>query len=253
MHRTGHPKFLAALLAGAALSLLAAAPALAASKFTDLKKEPAIRSKVELSKGRFEISPFLGVSILDGSFNRLLVVGAHLKYHLTPWLDIGGHISGTAVKIKTTIHNDICTVRESLSMPCDDGTNPDSFPGRTRAANFQAFLQASLTPMYGKVSLFGALFLRYEFALFGGFGVVGTNNLAGTASALRPSPTFGTDIHLYFTEFFALDIQFRDTVVLDNWYGVTNASGDLDLKANHLAMFTFGATIMLPFKAKRTK
>jgi hypothetical protein len=250
---------LAMALTAVAASWAAGAPALAASKFTDLDKEPACIGCLELSKGRFEVAPFMGVTILDGSFNRLLMVGAHLKYHLSGWLDIGGHIAGTAAPISTGIRTDVCTVRDGLGMPCDS-TDPDAFPGRTRTAKYEAFLQASVTPIYGKMSLFGAIFFKYEFSIFGGFGVVGTNTLAPNTlpcaergKCLRPSPTFGTDLHMFVTQFLALDLQFRDTVVLENWYGVTNASGDLVLKANHLAMFTFGVSIFLPFTAKRSK
>src|SRR5690349_13437122 len=66
---------------------LLATPAFA--KGTSIAGQPAVRHKIELRKGRFELAPTFETAIaLD--YKDIYAGGLRAEYHLNDWLSIGG-------------------------------------------------------------------------------------------------------------------------------------------------------------------
>ena len=138
-------------------------------------------------------------------------------------------------------------------------------------------LYVALTPFAGKISMFGALFARYDVYGMIGLGGLILGNTFGTDSAeedpaggqcpsgdpnrcdpqnagVRIGGMFGVGSHLFFNQWFGLNIELRDYLAASNPAGldvdgnrVLNASDET--LGNNLFV-SVGVTIMLPPTAK---
>ncbi|NJK32622.1 MAG: outer membrane beta-barrel domain-containing protein [Deltaproteobacteria bacterium] len=174
--------------------------------------------------------------------------------------------------------------------------------GLTRL-QYTGSLDVAFTPFSGKLGLFSAIFTEYDIYVFGGFGFAGwqrhypdavptsdqlqipnsTNpggmdfcvepNVGINSECLlhpvqpdngfRPGGSFGAGIHLFLTDWAALNLEVHDIIVGHNDAGLNATIDDVppqvqntasgDRVVRHNASFNLGVTFYVPPKAKRSR
>ncbi len=166
-----------------------------------LEGEPIVRKKLKLRKFRFQLTPFIGMS-LSQPFVHMGYVGARIGVHFADWIGVragfgygvihldskllkainnGGLPTGIAPgAMDTTVMNGaMCPAGGAPCRSSADSDNPaplkhDFRAGLTRA-QWQSSVDLVFTPFEGKLGLFSAIFTEYDIYLFGGLGLVGFN------------------------------------------------------------------------------
>lgn len=163
-----------------------------------LEGEPIVRKKLQLRKFRFQLQPFIGMS-LSQPFVHMGYVGAKIGVHFADWIGVRagfgyGVIALDSKLLKAINGGGLPTGLAPGSMsntgqmcpaggaPCrlnSDEDNPaplkhDFQAGLTRA-QWQSSIDLVFTPFAGKLGLFSAIFTEYDIYLFGGLGLVGFN------------------------------------------------------------------------------
>jgi hypothetical protein len=251
-----------------------AGTAQAQSKFTKLDQQPGVRHKVELRDDRWEIVPEAAGS-LNSPLTQHLMGRLRFRKHFSDFFALG--ITGFGGTIfATKSFNNVIAIQDidgaagadlpnglaDLKGNADAGFDPLR---RVRAVKFGASLDGELTPIYGKLGIFGRYFLRYDLSAILGMGAVQTagilpvvdaaNNPAGSAATdarFIPAPHFGIGTRLFVNDFFALNVEFRDTLILDNFDGGL-VQGQPDTKLNNFVTGSIGAAIFFPTVAKISK
>jgi outer membrane beta-barrel protein len=262
--------------------LVAAAPTRAlAERRNPLEGQPAVRHKVELRKLRFEITPqFLTSTNQD--YKNAFGPGVMLQFHIFDWLGIGAQFAYT-FNTNTPLENKVRDQLKNVTSYTYPGPQPtlQMHDERVLNINYVTSIFASVVPMWGKLSLFSALFLNYDFFVDGGIGIVGYSqngcckNVArpahpvpGTTETLSDPNTedpsifagtkvggmIGVGVHLYFNDWIGIELELRDYITRANPGGAdVNAdrhlTGDDEGPQNNI-FFGFGVNLMLPPRAK---
>jgi outer membrane beta-barrel protein len=252
-------------------TFVVAGTASAQSKFTKLGEEPAIRHKVELRDNRWEIVPE-GAGSLNSPLRQHVMGGLRFRYHLSDAFAVG--ITGFGgITFPTKNFTGIIQVQDrdadgNADLPNGESDlkanndNADFDPlRRVRAVKFGGSVDGELTPIYGKLGIFGKYFVRYDLSLVLGMGVVQTAGIlaevddaggAGVDARFIPSPHVGVGSRLFVNDFIALNLEFRDTLVLDNFDG--GLINDVPATTlNNFVTGTLGASIFFPTTAKISK
>jgi outer membrane beta-barrel protein len=255
-------------------STLAALPSAARAEHkSPLADAPAIRKRVELRDKRFEIGVGAG-STVNETFYHDILLNAHLAFHITDWLAIGGAGLFNATSLATGFHDELTS---TLKNPQDGGRAPNVATANAGMNKPSMILagQLELTPFTGKFSIFGKLFAHYDFFLFGGPAYVTlvkansatvTENGKNVTECVEKSTdqsiqtcyntggaigaTFGGGLHAYFNDFVGLSAELRDTLNRDNPAG-RDVNGDQyadkrDLNWSGHWTFTLGVTVFFP-------
>lgn len=268
---------------------LAPATAQAEDKKNPLAGQPAIRHRIELRKRRFEITPQLQVS-MNQDFRHFIGGGAVLNFHINDWLGIALQVAGGGgvdSALGSSIRDKLIPESKIPYNPAMTSDRPKFQPSQEQytahlgSVNLAASLYAQLTPMAGKLSLFGALYLRYDLYVMAGFGLMKVGNTwadytnankdspsrCSTASidtdpnkcdprndGMKPAFMWGVGLHLFFTDWLALNLELRDFVAKTNMGGLdTNGDRALDESDGLITNNLFagvGLTFMLPLRAK---
>jgi len=251
------------LLATALLTGALTSPARAQERRSPLADAPAIRKKVELRDKRFEIGAGLGSTIGQDYYHGVMV-NARIGFHLTDWLAIAGVVGHNLTpRFKTSF------TKELLKLP--DTMGADRTPTKGEALNGMNQIgqvlaaQAEIAPFAGKFSLFGKLFMAYDFYGFGGPGFI--NFKSDVACPAMPMPgqscaitgmklggNFGMGLRAFFNDFVAINIEARDILVRTNPAG-RDENGDQyadkhDLTWDSNLMLNINATLFLPSQAR---
>ena len=164
-----------------------------AQRKNPLEGQPAVRHKVEFLKGRFEVTPRLGMTFLQ-DFKHNFLVGASLEYHITSWLSIGAFFDYAALPWDTELTNEIeATVPDRLNID----TSVDPSPSKKIMHNaldtlmFQAGVYVAYSPWFGKLSLFGKVFANFDFYLLAGAGFA---MLKAGEMRINPNCTVDADV-----------------------------------------------------------
>jgi|SRR5579883_1792856 len=250
MRRTLTPLYGIVLLAGV---LVGGAEARADHK-NPLEGKPAIMHKKELRKLRFEATPQFVFS-LNQVFRQFVGGGIVLQFHITDWLGVAAQVAGGG-SVDTALTSNIVSV-----LPTDPN-DPNRAPFQPTLQQFRDHLAdiaaqfsfyATLTPIAGKMSIFGAAFIHYDvYGLIGIGGLYLSNNFQnsnaeptgqahvtecldpntpmgesglGTRSPNTCDPqnsgvkfggVFGIGAHLFFNDYLALNLEVRDFLVKSN-------------------------------------
>lgn len=202
---------------------------------------PAVRKMRVYRKGRFQIQPEFGATLVD-QFSRTLFVGAQIGYHFTDWLGVHAFFDYGVVPVDTYLTDQVKqngqrTDNNALSLP-----DPANFNDQIGRINFLTGVQATFIPLRGKLSLFQALFVDTDFYLFGGVAFASVEERADTdgsvctattlrraresgnytqaddaclktqgarATRLAIAPTFGVGLSMYFTDYVAMTLEWR--------------------------------------------
>lgn len=184
-----------AFLAGAV-----AMPSIAsAAKPGPLVGEPIVRKKLQYRKFRFQVTPFVGMS-LSQPFVHMGYAGVRLGTHFAEWVGVRGTFAYGVVALDSQL---LRAVNDGgLPTGVEPGTNDLTFPGAPACpgdgppcrelgesdnpaplvhdfksgltrAQWQGSLDAVFTPFSGKLGLFSAAFTQYDIYIFGGLGLMG--------------------------------------------------------------------------------
>jgi outer membrane beta-barrel protein len=271
------------LLVLLALPTLLPETAAHADRRNPLEGQPAVRRRLLLRKLRFEVTPQFVTSI-NQDYKHAFGPGINLQFHLTDWLAIG--VQGAYTLNTNTGLED--KVRSALPDEAVMPYNKYSGPQPTRqmhdsrvlsvGAIFSAYAQ--VTPFYGKIAFFSALFVNYDLYVNGGIGFVNytssccripdttgkpnsnvnqedPNTQNVRFDGLKIGGQIGVGAHIYFNEWFGLQFELRDYIVGANPGGLdTNGDRHLDSHdegAQNNIFFGVGLTFMLPPTARQTR
>lgn len=175
-----------------------------AAKKGPLEGEPIVRKKLELRKFRFQLTPFVAMS-LSQPFVHMGYVGAKATFHFADWIAARGTFGYGIVPLESKLlraindgglpegrapgtddpsvaGDQICATEPNGGAPCRnaaDDRNPAPLLHDFRAglvrAQWQSSVDVVFTPFAGKLGLFSAIFTEYDIYLFGGLGLVGYN------------------------------------------------------------------------------
>lgn len=211
----------AALAAFVALPTDAEAASIAGprrSALDRLEEGDAIRNRLLLRGGRFEVAPQLGFTLND-AFRRNLLFGAQLNYHLTDSVAVGLTAMG-GVAFDSALAERIA----------------DERPQRTKSGAFsdvKLLTSAELiyTPLVGKFAVVGRYVFGYDFHAIAGLGaslVGGGEDLDDFAFA----PVVGLGMRVFFEDWMAVTFQVRDYIYSSALNAVPSAEGTGDNSAD---------------------
>jgi outer membrane beta-barrel protein len=295
----------------------------AAGRKSVLEGEPIVRKKLQLRKFRFQLTPYVGMS-LSQPFVHMGYAGARVGFHFADWIGARAGFGYGVVNVDSALLRAVNggglpvgippgTTDNSVPMgpmcpagapcrPLAETDNPapllhDFQAGLTRA-QWQSSVDVVFTPFAGKLGLFSAAFTNYDIYLFGGLGLVGWNAHTDSAStaeqlSLDTNPdsmnycvdansggqnaecllhpvdpddgvklgfSFGGGVHLFITNFVAMNLEVQDIVTSNNLAGLNTTVDDIpplvdrrDRDVFHNVTLQIGAKFYIPFKAKRSK
>ena len=253
-----------------------------------LEKDAAVRHRRLLVKNRFELTP-LFESTISADFRHIIGGGLKLEYHFSDMLSFG--VVGVAsTSINTALVNKISGTLEKTADPTTREPSAEEFLDHLNSMPFHGAAYLSLTPWYGKLAAFSQAYVAFDFYFQAGVAVAQlksdcpTNVCSDTAPGQnRPNPTdpsnplppdenpnndpplnngtkvglyLGGGIHVFLSDFIALDLTVRDYAFSDNPSGADyDANLYVDTKDNrfiHHLFFGLGVSIMFPTTVKRT-
>jgi outer membrane beta-barrel protein len=278
-------RLLIALVVGVVLGGSAVRDAHAQHRESTLKDQPAVRNRLLLVKGRFELTPSFE-STINADFRHVVGGGAKLEFHLSDMLSFGA-IGVFATSIDTGL---VKRIDPTLEESVNDMTREPSqteFKEHLNTMPIHGAAFASLTPWYGKLAAFGKAFVNFDFYFQAGVSVaqlksnctsdICSDDAPGVGHPTDEPPVppddnpnndpplnagtkvglyLGGGIHVFMNEFLALDLTVRDYAFNDNPSGA-DFDANLYVDSNdsrflHHLFMGVGVSVMLPMKAKRT-
>lgn len=211
---------------------------------------PAVRKLVQYRELRFSAGLQFAYTFPNKYMHNLLM-GGRLEFNITDWVAIGA-VGYYSVNIPTSLTDYISTSQNIGGEPTEPADS--NFPSYTGAGNFEdqvALLkgmylgQLAVVPFRGKMSMFEKLFVAIDGSIFVGGGVVhlderadceyvsdadtscGTkdNPIINRTTRFAPTFTWGVGFMAYFSEWFAVNLEYRMTPFKWN-AGGTDESGN---------------------------
>ena len=256
-----------------------------------LAKDVAVRHRRLLVKNRFEATPLFESSI-DADFQHTVGGGLKLEYHLSDMLSIGA-VGVASTSLHTSLVDRIVKTLPDTPNMTKDPTK-DQYLDHLNSMPFHGAAYASLTPWYGKLAAFSTAFVSFDFYFQAGVSFamlksscpasVCTDKFPGvshmdpaTGDTIPPDNDpkndpplndgqriglyLGGGIHVFLSDFLALDLTVRDYAFSDNpsgadfnadqFVGTSATLGDDNRFLHHL-FFGAGLSIMLPTTVQRT-
>jgi outer membrane beta-barrel protein len=270
-----------------------ATPALAERRTNGLKDDVAVRHRKLLVKGRFEAAP-LFESTINAEFQHVVGGGLKLEYHLSDMLSIGG-IGVFAKNINTKLTDRIVPTLEGTPNDMTREPSQDEFTLRLNEMPLHGAGYVSITPWYGKLAAFSQAYVAFDFYFQAGISFAQLKSDCPTSVCDDPAPGqsrpggpmgemlppdnnpnndpplnsgqrvglyLGGGIHVFLSDFLALDLTVRDYAFSDNpsgadynadlFVGKNPQTGDDDNRFLHHLFFGAGVSIMFPTSVKRT-
>ena len=199
-----------------------------------LEEGDAIRNRLLLRGGRFELTPTLGFTLND-AFQRNILFGAHLAYHLND--DWGLGITGVA---GFALDSDLA---ERIKSERADKVEDDSFSSVGVLGTFEVIY----TPLIGKFALFGRSVVNYDIHVLLGAGATLLNGSTDVEGA-TPTGVVGVGLRAFVNDGMAVNVQVRDYIYSSAINAVTSSdSGEEETKADATFSNNFAMTIGVAF------
>jgi outer membrane beta-barrel protein len=257
-----------------------------------LAKDVAVRHRRLLVKNRFEVTPLFESSI-DADYQHTIGGGLKLEYHLGDMLSIGV-IGVGSTSLHTGIVDKVVDTLPPTPKPGSKDPTKDQFLEHLNSMPLHGAAYLSLTPWYGKLAAFSSAFVAFDFYFQAGVSFAmlksdcpktaghcddthpGTSIMQGMDSVPadndpkndpplndgnRVGLYLGGGIHVFLSDFLALDLTVRDYAFSDNpsgadynadqFVGTSPTLGDDNRFLHHL-FFGAGLSIMFPTTVKRT-
>jgi outer membrane beta-barrel protein len=267
-------------------------PAHAEPRQNTLASDVAVRHRRLLVKRRFEVTP-LFESTVNADYRHIIGGGLKVEYHLSDMWSIGAvGVGSTAVN--TALVNKILPSLEKTADPATREPSQTEFKDHLNSMPLHGAAFLSFTPWYGKLAAFGQAFVAFDFYFQAGvsFAMLKSDcpKTAGHCDDTHPGQSvmqgmdsvpadndpkndpplndgnrvglyLGGGIHVFLSDFLALDLTVRDYAFSDNpsgadynadqFVGTSSTLGDDNRFLHHL-FFGAGLSIMLPTTVKRT-
>jgi outer membrane beta-barrel protein len=256
-----------------------------------LAADVAVRHRRLLVKNRFEVTPLFESSI-DADFQHTVGGGLKLEYHLGDMFSIGFVGVGSTSLHTSLVDKVLVTLPDTPSATSKDPSK-DQFLDHLNSMPFHGAAYLSLTPWYGKLAAFSSAYLAFDFYFQAGvsFAMLKSDCPATVCSDTHPGKSLpgandmdippdndpkndpplndgnrvglylGGGVHVFLSDFLALDLTVRDYAFSDNpsgadynadqFVGTSPTLGDDNRFLHHL-FFGAGLSIMLPTTVKRT-
>lgn len=240
----------ASLLAITVLTLTSASTALAqedkAPNVVD-DSGPVVRRKLLYRSTRFEAAPLIGVTVAD-PFNRSVVVGANLNFHLTNEIGIGLTGGYGVTQWSTSLRENMDAELQRVNRL---GDLEYSYMSWVVGA------EGSFVPFYGKFALLDSAIVNYDFHLIGGVSFVGVGavNAQTDTAPVNPritkstvAPTIGAGMRFFIGDMLSLNLDFRDYIY--SKATVSRSGAQINEELSNNAMLTIGLGIFLPGDVK---
>ena len=263
-----------------ALALVTVGGVAHAQRVSPLEGKPPIMRRVEMRDGRFELSPQFMFSANE-DFRQFVGVSIVAQYHINDWLGIAaqaGFGGGMDTGLTGRLVGDSPEAANGTLPATENGLQPSAqqFYAHLASIQYVMSLYAALTPFAGKLQFFGTGSLHYDTYVMIGFGGMGLTNsytsdqvadsdcASGDPNRCLPQNAgfkaggmFGLGVHLFFNDWFGLNLEARDWLASTNMGGLDvnrdrKLTSDDDTIANHL-FFSVGVTFMLPPTAHISK
>jgi len=251
-----------------------------AERRNPLAGPPAVRRRIHMRKLRFEVSPQFLTSI-NQDYKHAFGPGANLQFHLTDWLAVGAQ-GAYLFNSNTALEDRVRGVLPTTAYNSYSGPQPNLqiHDQHVLAINAIISAYAQITPFYGKIAFFSALFMNYDLYVNGGVGIVhyksscctpvdtankpnydatmsDPNTQNGNFDGIKIGGQIGVGAHVYFNEWIGLQFELRDYIVGANPGGLdVNGDRTLDKKdegPQNNIFFGAGVTIMLPPTARQSR
>lgn len=259
-----------------------------------LDGQPSVRRRVMFLPQRFEVTPHVGFTYLQ-DFKHSFLIGVRAEYHALEWLSFGVFFDYAVVNFDTGLTKEIVS-----TLPSELNTNTLVDPSPSKAIMkdaldslmFKAGVFVAYTPWFGKLSLFGKLFAKFDMHILAGVGFVmlkaGTFDYNSGADedgfdaectntsklcfnrtedngGIKIGPLFGFGLRFWALKWLAVALTFHTIVIKRNSAGF-DRTGDTD--PNHpnvlvidkkdeswenLMSFTIGVSFFFPMNAPRSK
>jgi outer membrane beta-barrel protein len=262
------------------LALPSLAPEVAhAERRNPLAGQPAVRRRLLMRKLRFEVTPQFVTSI-NQDYKHAFGPGGNLQFHITDWLAVGAQgvymfNADTALEDRVRAQLPTGTYTYLGGPGTNHGPQPTLQIHDQHVLGINAIMSAyvQITPFYGKIAFFSALFVNYDLYVNGGIGFVNyiqngccTNTANDSAhpdpnvenasqfAGLKVGGQIGVGAHIYFNEWFGLQFELRDYIVGANPGGFdtdgNRVLNSADEGPQNNIFFGFGLTFMLPPSAR---
>jgi outer membrane beta-barrel protein len=254
-----------------------------AERRNPLAGQPAVRRRLLMRKLRFEVSPTFVTSI-NQDYKHAFGGGGNLQFHLTDWLAVGvqgAYFTNTNTALEDKVR---AALPDERSMPYNSYSGPQPtrqmHDSRVLGINAVFSAYAQITPFYGKIAFFSALFVNYDLYVNGGIGFVNYTSSCCNTGSINMKPNYnpaaddpntqnfkfdglkvggqvGVGAHIYFNEWLGLQFELRDYIVGANPGGL-DVNGDRKLTkddegAQNNIFFGVGLTFMLPPSARQSR
>jgi outer membrane beta-barrel protein len=253
-----------------------------------LDGQPSVRRRVMFLPQRFEVTPQVGFTYLQ-DFKHSFLVGARAEYHVLDWLSFGGFFNYAVVNFDTGLTKEI---ESTLPSILNTNTLVDPSPSKRVMQDaldslmFTAGVYLAYTPWFGKLSLFGKLFAKFDMHILVGAGFVmlkkGTFddqfydpkcvdtsklcfNREDDNGGIKIGPLFGFGLRFWALRWLAVSFTFHSIVIKRNSAGFDRTGNTdpefpdvlvIDKKDEsweNLMSFTFGVSFFFPMNAPRSK
>jgi outer membrane beta-barrel protein len=262
-------------------------------RLNSLHSDVAVRHRRLLLRGRFEFTP-LFESTINADFQHTIGGGVKLEYHLSDMWSIGVvGVYGTSIHTGLVDKLVNANSPSKLEDSTNDMTREPSvteFLDHLNSMPVHGAAYISLTPWYGKLAAFSQAYVAFDFYFQAGVAFaqlqsdcpmsVCSDKTPGKATP-NPDPTgepippdfdprndpplnnggrlglyLGGGIHVFLSDFIALDLTVRDYAFSDNPSGADFDANryvdDKDSRFIHHLFFGIGVAIMFPTTVKRT-
>jgi len=257
---------------------------------TSLAEQPAVRHRLLLVRGRFELTPAFEANV-NADYKYTLSGGLRAEYHLSDMLSFGA-VGFYGVSVNTGLTGRILDSLDPNSPAGDPDPTPTEYEQHLNDIPIHGAAYVSITPWYGKLAAFGASFVNFDFYFSGGLAfaqlasecdpTVCSDDRPGIPSVIEDPDTgenievpdnnanddppvnngnkfglfLGGGIHVFLSNSIALDFTVRNYLFRNNPSGLdTNfdylvGGGDNRL-LNHLFLGV-GASVFFPMRPDRT-
>ena len=255
-----------------------------------LAKAVAVRNRRLLVSHRFEVTPLFESSI-DAEYQHTVGGGLKLEYHISDMFSIGVLGVGSTSLHTSLVDRVVATLPDA---PSDTSKDPSKtqFLDHLNSIPLHGAAYISITPWYGKLAAFSSAFVAFDFYFQAGVSFAqlksscptdvctdthpGTSIMSGMDSipadndpkndpplndGNRVGLYLGGGIHVFLSDFLALDLTVRDYAFSDNPSGAdynadqyvgNNATLGDDNRFLHHLFFGAGLSIMFPTTVRRT-
>lgn len=259
---------------------------------TSLAEQPAVRHRLLLVKGRFELTPAFEANV-NADYKYTLSGGLRAEYHLSDMLSVGA-VGFYGASVNTGLTDRILGTLPEADPDIDPTPTRDEYQQHLNDMPIHGAAYVSLTPWYGKLAAFGAAFVNFDFYFSAGLAFAQLSNNCSSAVCNDPSPGkprlvpdpedpaneieippdgnanndaplndgnrfglyLGGGIHVFLNNWLALDLTVRNYLFSNNPSGLdTNFDYFVSEKDNQLQNHLFlgvGLSVFFPMRPERT-